>query len=110
MKCPIPTKEEVVEFAKRMGLKGSVELFFNYHNDREWVVGGRKVVDWKALLVKWDQAFRVACETKEREKNIPKHRNFDYQYRSRSKEELNSVLSNNPEDFERLLNGGDEDE
>ena len=100
---PIPTKQEVIDYVKEMGLNVSVDVFFNYHDERKWVVGGRKVVDWKALLVRWDNSIRVVDAA--RTKNCPPHREFNYSHREKTKEELNSVLSRDLEEFNRLLEG-----
>lgn len=50
-----PALEEVIQFCKERGNIVNPEKWFNYYQSIGWMIGKRKMVDWKASIQKWEQ-------------------------------------------------------
>ena len=94
-----PTVEEIADYCREKGYTlTDPQAFYDYHESGGWMVGRKKMQDWKAAVRTWERKEKTyATEKAEREKR--------YERRSR-----NSVERNNPpvsglhlEEFEQAL-------
>lgn len=48
-----PTKQEIIDYCKPLGLDFDVDRFFDFYSSNGWMVRGRKMRDWKAACRYW---------------------------------------------------------
>ena len=66
-----PTLGEVEKFVEVTKVKVDPLCFFEYHEAKNWMVGGRVVGDWRACVLEWDRRERrKELREKEREKKL----------------------------------------
>ena len=51
--------ERINNFIIEKGLNCDAQEFYDYYSERNWEIGGKKIDDWKGLLVSWDKSNRV---------------------------------------------------
>ena len=51
--------ERINNFIIEKGLNCDVQEFYDYYSERNWEIGGKKIDNWKGLLVSWDKSNRV---------------------------------------------------
>jgi hypothetical protein len=49
----IPTIQQIEEYAKKINYNLDPDIFFNSYNQKGWMVGKNKMVDWKSAVVNW---------------------------------------------------------
>ena len=65
-----PSLNEVQEFVSVTCVKVDPLCFYEYYKAKEWKIGGRSVVDWRACVLEWDRRERrKEVREKEREKS-----------------------------------------
>ena len=50
-----PFLKDVTEYCKQRGNKIDPELFWNHYQARGWKIHGDLIVDWRALILKWEK-------------------------------------------------------
>lgn len=50
-----PSLEDVRSYCRSRNSPVDPDRFWKYHNDRNWMLGGKAVGDWRALLRKWEE-------------------------------------------------------
>lgn len=58
-----PTREEVTRYCQEHCEYTDPDQFFNYYDKREWTIQGEPIVDWRSLILKWDNKFKLDRET-----------------------------------------------
>ena len=86
---PIPTLEEIKAYANETNSHIDPEDFFKSCSDRNWVIGGHLVEDWKMLFDKWTD------KGKARDKNFPYYEKVAFTHKQRK---------SNIDEYEQLLN------
>ena len=51
--------ERINNFIIEKGLTCDAQEFYDYYSERNWEIGGKKIDNWKGLLVSWDKSNRV---------------------------------------------------
>ena len=51
--------ERINNFIIEKGLNCDAQEFYDYYSERNWEIGGKKIDNWKGLLVSWDKSNRV---------------------------------------------------
>ena len=51
----VPSLEDVRSYCGLRNSPVDPDRFWKYHNDRNWMLGGKAVGDWRALLRKWEE-------------------------------------------------------
>jgi len=50
-----PQKEEFFLYASKVNLSFDAELFWNYYEERNWMIKDSPIRDWKSLLLTWEK-------------------------------------------------------
>lgn len=66
----IPSQSDVRYYCSKSGLRVDPDRFWNYHNERDWVIGGSPVRDWRALLLKWDEKEKQRADGSDQSSDI----------------------------------------
>ena len=49
-----PSKDELISFCQANKITNvDLNLFFNYYSEQNWMIDGKPIKNWKALLIKW---------------------------------------------------------
>ena len=51
--------ERINKFIIEKGLTCDAREFYDYYSERNWEVGGKKIENWKGLLVSWDKSNKA---------------------------------------------------
>lgn len=58
--CP-PELSEIEDFCEKSGLKVNSNAFFCYYSAKNWKINGKPIIDWRAVLLRWNEKL-VSCE------------------------------------------------
>lgn len=95
-----PTLEEVKSFVIDRGSSVNAVRFYNYYRARNWIVNGVTIVDWRALLIAWEENQRNYARTPE-----PPPKEYEYLQNDYSQDEIEALVRDPLADLAQIMEG-----
>ena len=93
-----PTLEEVKSFVIDRGSSVNAVRFYNYYRARNWIVNGVTIVDWRALLIAWEENQKNYARTPE-----PTQKEYEYLQNDYSRKEIDSLVGDPLADLAQIM-------
>ena len=95
-----PTIEEVKAFVMERGSAVNAIRFYNYYRARNWIINGVAVVDWRALLIAWEENQKNYARAPE-----PAPKEYSYLQNDYTQEEIDSLERDPLADLAQIMEG-----